>query len=159
MSPKSIHSILILPFKQFVIFSIVRFVYALIDLIAFAVGVSETTLSQTYVYILGATLIAANIFYVINHLSIVVSFLILYDQFIVTYMAYVMYNEFRAIAANYVNNPPADPYGRPPAPYGAADNFPAPGNADYEAPRPAAPSTSSNSGFKAFSGKGYRLGD
>jgi hypothetical protein len=83
-----------------------------------------------------------------------------------TYMAYVIYNELRTVAANFVQNPPQmDPYGGPPPrnPQQASGFFPAPGNAAYDGPNQNQPQASNaqqnKSGFKAFGGKGYRLGD
>jgi hypothetical protein len=78
-----------------------------------------------------------------------------------TYMAYVIYNELRTVAANFVNNPPhVDPYGGPPPRNAQASGFfPAPGNASLDEPSSNAASQQNKSGFKAFTGKGYRLGD
>lgn len=80
-----------------------------------------------------------------------------------SYLAYLIYEELRHAAADMMNHPPhpppMDPYGSgaysgpPPA---QSQAFPAPGNASYSGPRN---DNNSRPGFKAFSGKGHRLGD
>jgi len=122
----------------FTILAILRFVWGLVELIAFAAGVSEKTFSTSWGKDLYAIVFSVGCLY----------------YFFMGYLAFIIYGELRKIAAAFVYGGGFDQGAPPP------NNFPAPGWArdeDREDGRPQAPAAAPQ-GFQAFSGKGYRLG-